>query len=135
MSRILVVDDKPKARGLLAEAAAQVSGAQVETAGSAEEAIRKLSVATFDVVITDLQMETPRAGLDVLQAAKAKDVYTQVIVITAYGTPQTSVETMSLGAFDYLEKNAPGMDVFGMISSKVNLALDYRSAKLGKGNS
>jgi DNA-binding NtrC family response regulator len=129
MTRILVVDDRPKARGLLAEAA-QVSGAEVMTAGSAEEAIQTIEREAFDVIVTDLQMETPKAGLEVLKAAKKKDIYTQVIVITAYGTPQISVETMSLGAFDYLEKNAPGTDVIGMIISKVGLALDYRNAKL-----
>lgn len=133
MTRILVVDDKPKTRKHLAEAA-HVSGADVATAGSAEEAIQEIARETFDVVVTDLQMETPKAGLEVLKAAKAKDIYTQVIVITAYGEPQISVETMSLGAFDYLEKNAPGTNVFEMISSKVNLALDYRNAKLRKSN-
>src|SRR5664280_758711 len=125
MTRILVVDDKPKTRGLLAEAA-HVSGAEVVTAESAKEAIQKIAQETFDVVLTDMKMETPEAGLEVLKAAKAKDVYTQVIVITAYGTPRISVETMSWGAFDYIEKNAPGTDVLGMIKSKVDLALDYR---------
>jgi len=129
MAKILVVDDRPKARRQLAEAA-QFAGAEVATAGSAKEAIEAIAEETFDVVITDLQMETLEAGLEVLRSAKEKDIYTQVIVITAVGTPQVSVTAMGQGAFDYLEKNAPGTDVFGMIRSKILLALDYRSAKL-----
>lgn len=126
MTRILVVDDKAKARQLLAEAA-HVSGADVVTAGSAKEASQEIAHQTFDVVVTDLHMETPVAGLEVLKAAKEKDGDTQVIVVTAYGTPRISMEIMDMGAFDYLEKNAPGTDVLGVVRSKVNLALDYRA--------
>jgi DNA-binding NtrC family response regulator len=129
MIKILVVEDQPRARRILAEAA-QVAGANVQTAESAEEAIQAIAQDVFDVVITDLKMETDQAGFDVVKAAKEKDVLTQVIVITAYGKPQVSVTIMSLGAFDYLEKNAPGTDIFSMIKSKVTLALDYRTARL-----
>jgi DNA-binding NtrC family response regulator len=129
MPRILVVDDTPKAREHLA-AAAHLPGTEVVTAGSAKEAVQKIADETFAVVVTDLKMETNEAGLEVLKAAKKKDAYTQVIVITAYGTPEVGVRTMSLGGFDYLEKNFPGTDVFGMVRNKVNQALEFRNAKL-----
>jgi DNA-binding NtrC family response regulator len=84
----------------------------------------------FDVIVTDLKIETEKAGFDVLEAAKKKDIYTQVIVITAYGSPEISVQTMRLGAFDYLERNAPDTDALEMVRYKIGLALEFREAKL-----
>jgi DNA-binding NtrC family response regulator len=129
MARILIVDDDPDLREDL-QWAAQGSGRDIVIAGSAKEAIETLTRESFDVVVTDMRMETNNAGLEVLKAAKERDILTQVIVITAYGTPEISVETMRLGAFDYLERNFPGTDVLAMIKSKVTLALDFRNAKL-----
>jgi DNA-binding NtrC family response regulator len=129
MSKILVVDDEPTLRGQL-EWAAQGEGRKVVAAESGEQAIQLIQQYNYDVIVADLKMETDDAGLDVLKAAKEKDVYTQVIIVTAYGTPEVSVETMRLGAFDYLERNAPGTDVLAMVRSKITLALEFREAKL-----
>ena len=83
------------------------------------------------MVVTDLLMETQSAadGLAVLTAAKRRP-FTQVIVVTSFGSPELSVESMRLGAFDYLERGTPGKDFREMLTSKIRLALDYRSAKL-----
>jgi DNA-binding NtrC family response regulator len=131
MPRILVVDDKPKSLKHLATAS-QIPGAEVVRATSAPEALQKIAEETFDVIVTDMKLEAnePKLGFEILKAAKEKDIYTQVIVITAYGTPEISVEAMSLGAFDYLERNFPGTDVLAMIKSKVSLAVEFRNAKL-----
>jgi DNA-binding NtrC family response regulator len=129
MPRILVVDDSPSAVQHLVKAA-RPCGLEVVPAQSAEEAIRKIADEVFAVVVTDLRMETSEAGLEVLKAAKDRDTFTQVILISAYSAPQLSVQSMSLGAFDYLEKGSPGIDVFEMLTKKVRLALDYRNAKL-----
>ncbi len=129
MAKILVVDDSRKAVGHLASAA-RLAGLEVVSAQSAMEAVQKIADEIFAVVVTDLRMETDEAGLDVLRAAKDRDTFTQVIVITAFGMPEVSVRCMGLGAFDYLEKNSPGTDVFAMVNSKVNLALEFRNAKL-----
>ena len=128
MAKVLVVDDRPKALKRLAKAAG-ISGAEVVTAGSAKEALQKIAEEIFDVVVTDLHMETNEAGLEVLKGAKEKDIYTQVIVITAFG-PGFNVESMRLGAFDYLEKNNPDIDIDEELKRQVNSALAFRSAKL-----
>jgi len=130
MIKILVVDDEPTLKGQL-EWAARGEGRETMAAESGEQAIQLIQQHNFDVIVTDLKMETDEAGLDVLKAAKEKNIYTQVIVVTAYGTPEISVETMRLGAFDYLERNAPGTDCLAMVRSKINLALEFREAKLG----
>ena len=129
MVRILVVDDSAEALQCVARAV-RFPGSEVATAQSSREAMQRIAEETYDVILTDLKMETAEAGLEILKAAKAKDALTQVILITAYGTPEISGMAMSLGAFDYFEKNSCGTDVFSMITSKVNLALDFRSAKL-----
>ena len=129
MPKILVVDDDAPTLSHLARAAV-VRDAQVLTASSTADALRLIDGEHFDVIVTDLRMGTDDAGLDVLKAAKDRDVYTQVIVITAMGTPEISVRAMYLGAFDYLEKSSPGLNVLSMLKSKIMLALEFRDAKL-----
>jgi DNA-binding NtrC family response regulator len=128
MARILVVDDESDLRGQL-KWAAEGTGRELFEADSAQQAIKLIQESDFDLIVTDLKMETETAGLDVLKVAKEKDIFTQVIVITAYGTPAISVEAMRLGAFDYLERSAPGTEPLEMIRRKIPLALDYRNAK------
>jgi len=128
MAKILVVDDESDLRGQL-KWAAEGTGREVIEADNGKQAIKLIQEHNFDLVITDLKMETESIGLDVLKAAKEKDILTQVIVITAYGTPAISVDAMRLGAFDYLERSAPGTESLEMIRLKVPLALDYRNAK------
>jgi len=129
MLKILVADEEIALRGQL-KWAARGEGRQVVEAESGREAIQLIQQHDFDVIVTDLKMERDDAGIDVLKAAKQKDIYAQVIVVTAYGTPEISVETMRLGAFDYLERSAPGTDYLAMVRSKINLALQFRQAKL-----
>lgn len=100
--RILVVDDKANMRQMLETAFAD-HGYAVETAANGAEAISKLQLAPFDVVITDMNMPEG-TGLDVLRAAKAVSSDTGVIIVTAYGTIDTAVEAMRLGAYDFVTK-------------------------------
>jgi DNA-binding NtrC family response regulator len=86
----------------------------------------------FDVIVTDLKMETATAGFSVLRAAKAKDVTTQVIVLTAYGKPEVKAESMVLGAFDYLETSRSDEKttiggIFEVIRDKISSALCFRA--------
>lgn len=100
--RMLVVDDKANMRGLL-EAAFTERGYDVMTAASGEEAIEAIAEQEFAVVITDLNMPG-KDGMEVLRAAKSSGSDTEVILITAYGTIETAVEAMRLGAYDFITK-------------------------------
>lgn len=134
MIRILVVDDEAELRNQLAWAA-RSEGREVLIAESGEQAVTLIQQHDFDVVITDLKMETDDTGLYVLNTAKQKDIDTQVIVVTAYGTPEISVKTMRYGAFDYLERNSPGTEFLAMLRHKIDLAVEFRKAILrGKFN-
>lgn len=130
MKRILVVDDyKPFLEEL--SRTAKSADIAVFTAETSRDAIEQIRGGSFDLVITDLLLErqTAQDGLAVLRAAKQAE-FTQVIVVTAYGSPEISVEAMQLGAFDYLERGAPGTNFRMMLAAKIRLALDFQTAKL-----
>ena len=100
--QLLIVDDKASMRSLL-EAAFAEKGYAIRTAVDGQDAIDQLAEQTFDIVITDLNMPE-KGGIDVLKAVKAVSEDTEVIVITAFGTMETAVEAMRLGAYDFIAK-------------------------------
>jgi DNA-binding NtrC family response regulator len=129
--RILVIDDEEAVRSAVRRRLERDGyGVDVaETQPDGIEAIEKHK-PPYDVVVTDMVMESPTSGLEVLQAALSSDIFTELIVLTAYGNVANAVECMKRGAFDYVEKNIPGVDVFELLSIKVSQALDRRKASL-----
>ena len=99
---ILIVDDEPVKRTVMEEELSTV-GYDVATASNPLEAERLLTDKSFDVIITDLRMPG-QDGISFLRAVKAQQPDQVVIVMTAYGTVDSAVEAMKLGAFDYLQK-------------------------------
>ena len=101
-SRILVVDDEDSLREFL-QIMLQRENYEVYTAPDGEKALKTMDKITFDLIITDLQM--PKVpGLQLLAEAKERDPDQTVIVITAFGSPESAVEAMKLGAYDYITK-------------------------------
>ena len=126
MARILVVDDEESVRTAVRRRLAR-EGHEVTLASTAEEAVKHLrSDDFFDAVVTDMSIDTPSSGLDVIKAALNRDLFALVIVMTAYGNVANAVESMRLGAFDYIEKNAPGVDAYDQIALKVEIGLERR---------
>jgi two-component system nitrogen regulation response regulator GlnG len=76
---------------------------QVATAGSGEEALKLIPVLKPDLVIMDIRMGG-MTGLETLRRIRQQDPRQLVIMMTAYGTSQTAIEAMKLGAYDYLLK-------------------------------
>lgn len=101
-ARLLVVDDEPGIRQVL-ETTFTDGGLEVATASNGDKAIELLKEKPFDVVITDLKMPG-RDGMAVLRAAKEANINASTIMITAYGTIETAVEAMRLGAVDFIAK-------------------------------
>jgi two-component system response regulator HydG len=101
-ARVLIVDDQRNMRTTTALVLAQ-SGFEVAEAESGEAALQRLLAEPFDVVLTDLRM-APTTGLDVLRGALEIAPATQVIVMTGYGTIESAVEAMQMGAHDYIAK-------------------------------
>ncbi len=132
MGKILVVDDEELAREAI-KLRLERDGYQVDTAANEAEAIEKIRTSNppYDVVITDMVMESENSGLEVLKAALLRDVLTEVIILTAYGSVANAVECLKRGAYDYLEKNIPGVDVYDLLALKVERAMEHRAESLG----
>ena len=101
--RVLVVDDKENYLRLFERILEEAGGTQVTCAGDGAQALALIATQPFDVVVTDLRM--PGAGgFEVLEAVKARDPSTEVVMMTGYATVADAVQAMRLGAYDYLEK-------------------------------
>jgi len=127
MIRVLVVDDEDEVRAALARRLER-DGYAVTMAGSEVEGLAALKATEhpYDVVITDMNMGDPNSGMHILEGAVARDVFTEVIVLTAYGNVANAVECMKRGAYDYIEKNMPGVDVFELLVLKLEQACQRR---------
>src|SRR5437016_5742719 len=93
---VLLVDDERSVREFLAIFLRR-AGHRVQAASGTEEARQLLQRHEFAVVLTDLAMPDG-SGLDVLAAAKARALDTEVIVVTAYATAETAIAAMKAGA-------------------------------------
>ena len=100
--RILVVDDEPAQRELVAGFLAK-RGFEVAQAPGGEAALARLKQDPFDLVLTDQKMPG-FSGLEVLEGVRAVTPETAVIIMTAYGTIETAVSAIKAGAADYLTK-------------------------------
>ncbi|CAN5236790.1 sigma-54 dependent transcriptional regulator [soil metagenome] len=102
MAKILIVDDQRNMRTTLAMMLRGV-GYEVDEAPDGENGAERGATGAFDLVLTDLRMGQ-KDGIDVLRAIKDRQPMTEVIVMTAYGTIESAVDAMRLGAFDYIQK-------------------------------
>jgi len=102
MTRVLVIDDERKMRRVL-QIVLEGMGIESTPAESAEEALELFGRQQFDLVLSDLKLPGMDA-LDLLRRLRDLDAEVPVIVLTAYGTVQTAVEAMKLGAFDFVLK-------------------------------
>jgi two-component system NtrC family response regulator len=101
-TNILVVDDEEVVLESC-ERALKGQGFQVAKAQSVDAALEKLQARIFDAVIVDLVMPK-KGGMELLKTIKQLYPSVQVIMITGYSSINTAVESIKLGAFDYLSK-------------------------------
>jgi DNA-binding NtrC family response regulator len=101
--KILVVDDEVSIREIIQKNLSQMGGFNVETAQNGAEAIEKIEKEVFDLVLTDLKMPE-MDGLELLKNIKGTRPEVMVILMTAFGSIETAVEAMKMGADDYITK-------------------------------
>ena len=103
MAKLLVVDDERSICDVL-EIAFRKQGHSVDSANNVAVAKQKLQAQIYDVIVSDIKM--PNAtGLDLLEYAREMDHDAYVILLTGYGSLDTAVKALKLGAFDYIIKN------------------------------
>jgi DNA-binding NtrC family response regulator len=102
MPSVLVIEDKDSMQKMLA-ATLESEGFEVETASDGQSGVDKAREKRYDVILTDLKL--PKMdGIQVLSQVREIDPEASIIVMTAYGTVETAVHAMRLGAFDFLTK-------------------------------
>jgi signal transduction histidine kinase len=101
-AHLLVVDDEESVALTVSEVLRQ-EGFKVETASSGEEAVARLSVGEYDLVLTDLHMEGGD-GLSVLAEVQRRAPLTISIVLTGFASVESAIAALRQGAYDYLVK-------------------------------
>ncbi|MBN8838014.1 MAG: sigma-54-dependent Fis family transcriptional regulator [Sphingobacteriia bacterium] len=102
MPSVLIVDDERSIRNVLKDILGN-EGYKVEEAADGEEALKKFSDTTYDVVICDIKM--PKVdGIEFLEKANAINDEVPIIMISGHGTIETAVDAVKKGAYDYISK-------------------------------
>jgi DNA-binding response OmpR family regulator len=117
--KILLVDDERDIRELFGEALEQ-EGYSVATAGDGNEGIEKFKGDIFDIVLSDLNMPGI-SGLGFLKEIKKLNSKIPFIIITAYGSVDTTVKALKDGAFDYITKPVDMDKILPILKKAVRL--------------
>lgn len=104
MVKLLIVDDEKNTRDALSDGLVKPDERQVFTAATPKEAMKILNEEDIDLVLTDLKIQEPDSGVRLLKEIKKYDPNIVVVMMTAYGSIDTAVEAIKLGAYDYIQK-------------------------------
>ena len=99
---VLIIDDEPLMRISLSDAL-KAEGYNVASAATGSEGLKEIKETSYDVVITDLRLPEVD-GVQILKTCRQISPHTKVLMITAYGSVDTAVEAMKIGAYDYITK-------------------------------
>lgn len=127
--RILLVDDDLRIL-LTLKAVLEMNGFEVETATSAREAKQKLVGGKFEMVITDMQMESETSGYEVIRSARSQAYNPATAILTAY--PKLGGEWKTSGAESLLVKPMNTNDLLRQIEALLVTHQDSMQANLHK---
>ncbi|OGV67271.1 MAG: hypothetical protein A2283_05010 [Lentisphaerae bacterium RIFOXYA12_FULL_48_11] len=122
MARVLLVDNEASILSVLSTLL-KSEGFEVLSIRDCEKAVNIIKTEQFDMMILDIRM-TPIDGMELLKIARAQQPEASIIMLTAYGSIETAIEAMKLGAFDYVTKPFKVDELL----LTVHRALDYRKA-------
>ncbi len=108
LARVLLVDDDLASR-LTLKTVLEAGGYNVDSAASAAEAVGKLNDGQYELVLSDLQMESPEAGLKVLAHARMMDYKPAMALITTYQNSKPSVAQRSRNSMLIKPEDLPGL--------------------------
>lgn len=125
--KLLVVDDEVSVTGAL-ELVLKSAGYEVLTAQSIAEATSLMSGRYFDLIITDFRL-SDATGIDLLAQIKKDSPDTEVILMSAYGSLEITIEAIKRGAFYYLEKPYTPDSVLTLVERALQFAAMRRENK------
>ena len=102
MARILLIDDEPSILSVLSTLL-KAEGYEVEPVQGGEAAKELIRSGEFDLMLSDIRM-SPINGMELLKVARNLTPGLTTIMLTAYGSVETAIEALKLGAFDYVTK-------------------------------
>lgn len=108
LARVLLVDDDPASR-LTLQTVLQASGYRVDAAASAAEAVGKLDEQEYELVLSDLQMESPEAGLKVLAHARMMDYKPATAIVTTYQNRDQGMKVVKQSRMLIKPEDIPGL--------------------------
>jgi len=115
---VLIVDDEKNIRLTLTQALEPL-GMKTDTAVNGEEALDKLKEKEFGLILLDLKMPG-MDGMEVLRRVREIRPDIRIIIITAYGTIESAVEAMKLGAVDFIQKPFAPNEIRELISKVID---------------
>jgi two-component system response regulator AtoC len=101
-NRILLIDDEENFRHMLS-VILKKRGYDVEAASNGMDGLKKVDTGSYDTVLCDIRMPQ-MDGLEFLKEAQKTGCESTIIMMSAYGTLDTAIEAMKLGAYDYISK-------------------------------
>jgi len=124
MSRLLLIDDEEDVRYSI-KRIFDSPEVELATAASGEEGLKVIPKFKPDLVLMDVRMAGMN-GLETLRRIRANDPKLLVILMTAYGTTQTAIEAMKLGAYDYLLKPFDIQKLKDIVGNALKAARDMK---------
>jgi DNA-binding NtrC family response regulator len=128
---LLVVDDEEPLRHLLEGELSDADEFDVDVAADGGEAINLIQARVYDVILLDIRM--PRvSGIEVLKFVQEYSPATQVIILTNYADIKTAIQTIKLGAYDFLAKPYDIEEIFNTIHRAIErrqLSIDNKLMK------
>ena len=117
-TRIIVVDDEKNIRLTLAQSL-ETPGMEIDTAVNGEEALQKIAMKDYQIMLLDLRMPG-MDGMEVLKRISETRPDIRVIIITAYGTIDSAVEAIKLGAVDFIQKPFSPDEIRNLVTSVID---------------
>lgn len=119
-TKILVIDDEPGIRNLLSYELGML-GYAVMTSNDGEEGLDLINNERFNLVISDIKMPK-KDGLQILEITKAKYPQTEVIMMTGFGTINTAIAALKMGAYDFIQKPFNLEEMLGTVEKALEKA-------------
>jgi DNA-binding response OmpR family regulator len=115
---VLIVDDEKNIRLTLSQALEALE-VETDTAANGEEALAKLQEGEFGLILLDLKMPG-MDGMEVLREVSKIRPDIRIIILTAYGTVESAVEAMKLGAADFIRKPFAAEEIRELVSRVID---------------